>query len=203
MIARIGVICQDRNSFGFLLGLRDRLQCGAELVEPPAAIGKQQRMKRSQARDAWRFFQKQGADLVLRFTDADRGRWQTVQRGETSAFPEEARPLLVCGVADPAPETWLALDSHYLCERLAIDEADLDRLDEARRIGFVKHAIAKVASDRQMRKSEVVAELVRDAPGPTFRLWLGNSALAALYNDCRAAAARAGCDTPNEMDSDG
>ena len=100
MIERIGAIVQDANSLGLLRGLQARLNCQAEIVEGPRAIGKSSTMKSKQGRIAWAEFQKKTVDLIVRFTDADKGRWQDVRRHELeSVFPKDARSILVCGVA--------------------------------------------------------------------------------------------------------
>ena len=198
MIRKIGVIYQDRNSIGFIQGLRDRLKCDAELVEQPAAIGVQQRLTRKSARQVWRYFQANGVDLIVRFTDADRDRWQEVARDERATFPDAAHAVLVCGIAVNNPEDWLALDAGYLSETLGVPAQELK--DPTRRTGLVKHSLPKLARGGD-GKSEVVARIVRDAPHEVFRRWLDDDALRAFYADCRAAATAANCAPPNELDS--
>ncbi len=201
MITKIGIIYQDLNSLGFLQGLRDRLGCTAEFVPPPAAIGKQRVLTRKQAKEAWRRFKEKGVDLVVRFTDADGKRWQKTQRDELQRVPDEARSSWICGVAVNNPEEWLALDVAHLASSLNRPPAEL--ADPEKRTGVVKHAIDELAQRNGRKKSEVVARIVRDAPADVFRRWLKNDALRKLYSDCRLAATRANCETPNELEAKG
>ncbi len=197
MITKIGVIYQDRNSIGFLRGLRDRLKCDAEFVEPPARVGKPRILPRQRAKFAWLYFRKQGVDLVVRFTDADRDRWQEVRREELERVPPEARAMWICGVAVNNPEEWLCLHVHHLAAILEVPPDQLD--DPAARTGVVKRALAALTRT-DAGQSDVVARIVRNAPCEVFRRWLEDDALRKFYSDCRAAAARAECETPNELD---
>ncbi len=197
MITKIGVIYQDANSIGFLVGLRDRLNCRAELIGPPTPIGKTRDLPRRQAILAWKYFQKKGVQLVVRFTDADRTRWQEVRRRDLQRVPNGANAIWLCGVAVENVEEWLGLDIEYLSAALKIDR---DRLaGGATRSARVKEAIIYARAPGENSR-DVVARFVRDAPTAVFRRWLNDSALAAFYSDCRSAAARADCETPNELD---
>ncbi len=200
MLTRIGIIYQDSTSLGFLRGLRDRLDCKAELIGPPTAMGKNRRLPWKSAKLAWRSFQKKNVDLVVRFTDADRSRWQQVRRQELKIVPPEAGSLWVCGVAVNNPEEWLALDLDYLARVLEVPRADLD--NSVQRTGRIKHAISRLgrAGDGV---SNLVAGIVRDAPPEVFRRWLEDESLQTFYEDCRAAAKRANCETPNELEAPG
>lgn len=199
MIHRIGVICQDRNSFGFLLGLRRRLGCQAELIEPETiALGKSKTMTRTQAKIAARDFSKKGVDLIIRFTDADQARWQDVRRHEESVFPDDVRSIVVCGVAVDNVEQWLALDRSYVGEALAIPDVMSIRSDAL--TGAIKNAIVR---NRQADEpvTDVAARIVMDAPASVFRAWLrSNDSLRHFYQDCRQAARQAECNVPNELD---
>ena len=198
MIRKVGIIYQDRNSFGFLCGLRDRLRCEAELVSPDPSVGKSRQLTRKQVRLAWRSFQKQGVDLVVRFTDADRHRWQEVRRQELDIFPDPAKPIWLCGVAVNNVEEWLALDPDYLARKLGVNREDLE--DPHKRTGCIKNALARL-SRADDGLSDVVTRLVSEAPPEVFRRWLDEESLRAFYTDCRAAATEAQCETPNEMES--
>jgi len=197
LIAKIGVICQDRNSFEFLAGLRDRLKCKAQLLEAPAVSGNTQRLHRRSAKNAWRYFHRLGVDLVVRFTDADGSRWQDVQRVERETVPDEARSIWICAVAVDRVEDWLCLDAGYLAARLSIRSSDLDPQN---RTGIIKHTAAR---RRALGENEVVAQIVRDAPRGVFRRWLGDDSLRSFYAECRAAARTENCETPNELDEGG
>lgn len=195
MIQRIGVIYQDVNSRGFLEGLRDRLDCDAELIPPPAAIGKQRVMRRRDLKNAWSHFQKQNVDLVVRFTDADSVPWRDVQRKEVQRTPEDAKSLWVCGVAVENVEDWLALDPDYLASQINVLVSDLQ--DPSTRTGCVKSAINRQSTST---RSETVRHIVRSLPTDVFRTWLqGCDSLRTFYADCRQAAARQNCETPNEL----
>src|SRR5260370_11933836 len=125
MIERIGVVCQDRNSFGFLQALKRRLNCAAELIEPTTGfLGKSTTMTRKQATLAAKdLFDKRRVDLIVRFTDADRNRWQDIRRQEQGVFPDQFASMIVCGVAVENTEQWLALDRGYIGLALGIPHA--------------------------------------------------------------------------------
>jgi len=199
MIERIGVVCQDRNSFGFLEGLKRRLNCTAELIEPSTgALGKSTNMTRRQARIAARTFQEKGVDLVVRFTDSDANRWQDVRRSEVEVFPATVREILVCGVAVDNVEQWLALDRPYIANELKIP--NVAQLAGPDLTGAIKTAIARQRSPDEP-VSEVTARLVANAPPDVFREWLrADESLRHFYQECRAAAPQRKCDVPNELD---
>lgn len=198
MITKIGVIYQDLNSLGFLRGLRDRLKCEAEFIDPPVPIGNVRVLPRRKAKDAWRYFQKRGVDLVVRFTDADQDRWQDIRRKELERIPTEARSVWICGVAVSNPEDWLCLDVDYLVKILQRPREEL--VDATKRTGAIKHAITSMQHHTE-GLSDVVARIVRDAPPKVFRRWLQDEALRTFYSDCRDAAKRAECETPNELEA--
>ena len=198
MINRIGVIYQDRNSFGFLDGLRQRLNCAAQLIAAPAAIGTSRQLTRKQAKQTWQYFQKKGVELVVRLTDADQQRWQEVRRSEEEVFPAEARSMYICGVAVNNTEDWLCLDTHHLAALLAIAPSEL--ADVVHRTDRVKHALSRARRENvDEGLSDMVARIVRDAPSSVFRRWLRDDALQRFYSDCRLAATAADCGTPNEL----
>lgn len=197
MIRRIGIICQDQISFGFLKGLRNRLGCEAELVEPPVSVGMSRNLTRRQARNAWESFKNKQVDLVVRFTDADGKPWQKVRSAELEVFPAEARSILVCGVAVENVEHWLCLDSSFLTERLELRADEL--LDDEHRTSRIKSAIARRRNPGQAT-SDFVDRLVSEAPETTFKDWLtSDEAFRTFYNDCRSSAIRDNCDVPNEQ----
>lgn len=200
MIEKIGVLCQDPNSFGFVLGLKRRLGCKAELFRSTTgSLTKSTEMTRSQARLAWAILSRERVDLVIRFTDADGQRWQEVKRREIDVFPKEVESLLVCGVAENNTEQWLALDASYIEDKLDLKPNSLSSPEST--TGSIKNAIAlKKPADKAVH--EVTAKLVNDAPHDVFQNWLKNSpSLRDFYSNCRAAALRAGCKVPpNELD---
>ena len=199
MITKIGVIYQDRNSLGFLLGLRDRLKCRAQFVDPPARIGRPQVLPPKGAERAWAHFKERRVDLVIRFTDADRNRWQDVRRDEMAVVPDEAKSMWLCGVAVNDPEEWMCRDAEYLAEVLSIPPEELQ--NPANRTGRIKRAIGLAAVQSNEDKSETVARIVRDAPAKVFRRWLEDDALRSFYSDCRAAATADECETHNELEA--
>ncbi len=198
MITKIGIIYQDGNSIGFLRGLHDRLRCKAEFIAPPAAIGKSQLLTSKQAKSAWAHFQKKGVELIVRFTDADRRRWQEIQRTELSRFPDETKEMVVCGIAVECVEDWLCLDDQYASRELGIPREEL--ADSEHRTGRVKRALVRLR-DSSEGASNVMQRLVCGAPTEVFRRWLDDKALRTFYSDCRAAAAKADCETPNELET--
>lgn len=196
MIEKIGVICQDAYSKGFLMGLKRRLRCEAELLDPPGSIGKNKNITRKNAELAWAYFREQGTDLVVRFTDADRSRWQNVRRDDYDAFPEPSRYLMVCGVAVENVEDWLVLDADYMSGVLGVPADELR--NPAQRSDKVKKALKRIAISDES-SSEVVARVVEEVPSEVFRRWLSEPSLGRFYSDCRAAAAREKCEVPNEL----
>ena len=196
MIERIGVIYQDKSSFGFLRGVEDRLNCRARLLGPPSAIGKTQCLSRNNARNAWRYFSGKGVDLVVRFTDADGRPWKEVRQQELSRVPSEARSLWICGVTVNNTEDWLALDTPYIASHLQLQESKLGNPKE--RTGIIKHAILQQARGGE-NPSDVVRRIVVSAPPDVFRKWLTDASLRAFYTECRNAARQTGCETPNEL----
>lgn len=195
MIGQIGVLCQDRNSFGFLRGLARRLNCEAELIEPTTgALAKSTYMTRRQAKLAALDLQRKSVDLIVRFTDADGAPWQQVKRHEEQVFPRSTTSLLVCGIAVENVEQWLARVPAYVGRALGIP--DLGTLPFEQITGTIKNAIARQGPPA----SEVTARIVADAPPEVFRDWLrADDSLRTFYQECRAAAIRAGCDVPNEL----
>ncbi len=198
MINKIGLIYQDGNSAGFLRGLCDRLACKAELITPPSAIGKTQVMPRRQIILAWKYFQTRGVDLVVRFTDADRSRWEDIQRDEMSRVPDDAKSMWICGVAVNNVEEWLCLDVGNLATLLGIDSSRIPVGKD--QTGVVKGLISRNCLIDESG-CDVAARIVRDTPQRVFRRWLEEPSLSSFYSECRAAATRAGCETPNELDS--
>ncbi len=197
MIQKIGIICQDANSRGFLEGLKTRLGCSAELIPVPIAVGKSVYMTKRQSKIAWAYLRKQGVDLIIRFTDADDARRQDVQRGELKTFPDAAQSIFVCGVAVRNTEHWLNLDPQYLAEKLGLSSVQrTDRNSDP--TGLIKSALSKIRRPEE-KSSDVVARLIQEAPSDVFKIWLRNKSLQEFYSDCRQAALRAECDVPNEL----
>ncbi len=200
MIQLIGVVCQDASSFGFLEGLKRRLNCSARLIEPTTgALGKSTTLTRKQAKLAALDLQKKGVDLLVRFTDADRNRWQEILRHEQDVFPGEFKSIILCGVAVENIEHWLGLDRGYIEKELGVaNAADLGPVELT---GAIKNAIARRKSlDEPV--SEVTARLVAGTPPDIFRAWLkADSSLRNFYQECRAAAIRSDCQVPNELDA--
>jgi hypothetical protein len=198
VIEKIGLLYQDSNSLGFLLGVRRRLSCHAQFIDPPGAIAKSTTMTRRQSRLAWEFFQRQSVDLVLRFTDADGNKWQDIRRAELESFPEGARAILVCGVAVENVEQILAIDAAFVEQRLGIES--FSSIPRHEQTDSIKAALIRMRSNDEPA-SAVVEKLVAEAPSEVFRRWLTDSeSFGRFYSDVRAAALRSGCSVPNELD---
>ena len=118
--------------------------------------------------------------------------------GNGTYLPDEAKSVWICGVAVNNVEQWLCLDQSHLARVLEIAPEDLN--DPEHRTDRIKRALARVRRQNE-GKSDVVVRIVRDAPRDVFRRWLADEALQSLYSDCRAAATRADCETPNELDA--
>lgn len=185
MIQRIGIIVQGPNDRGFLLGIRDRLGCHAELVGSRNR-GKNKISVRRDARANWLFFQQQNVGLVVRLTDSDADRWQNVKREEIKSFPEEMRSLLVCGVAEGAVEIWMSLDRSYLEQQLGIAESEV--MSREHIVGRIKSALRRHRSG--LPYDQVVSNLVRQAPSEVFKKWLEHPSLRDFYENCKNAALR-------------
>ncbi len=199
MIRRIGIVCQDRNSFGFLQGLQRRLNCQAELIEPETgALGKSTTMTRRQGTIAARELQRRNVDLIVRFTDADGQACNDLRRHERAMFPESLGAILVVGVAVENTEQWLCLDRNYIGNALGIPNVAALSLEQL--TGVIKSAIERARLPEEP-VSEVTARLVAQASSEVFRHWLNaDKALRDLYQECRLAALRADCEVPNELD---
>jgi hypothetical protein len=200
MITCVLVIAQGPNDIGFLMGLRDRLGCGAELINYQADPRLRQRsslLKRGQAKLICEVSLNQyPVDLIVRLTDGDTRRCHEVRNKTVEAFPENVRAMLVCGVCDRDVEHWLSLDPHYLARELEFDPSELPaaRLE---RSSFVKSKVSQRAKATRTSFVDVVAELVREAP---LHSWLANPAFADFYDQCRDAAQRRGCEVTNLRD---
>ena len=114
------------------------------------------------------------------------------------AFPDEAADTFICGVAVENVEDWLCLDTQYLSEKLQVPREDLE--DSAQRTGRIKRALARLGALGD-GPTNVVEGFVREAPPKVFRRWLDDKALQAFYSNCRAAATREDCETPNELET--
>ncbi|MBN2560111.1 MAG: hypothetical protein JXQ75_04200 [Phycisphaerae bacterium] len=196
MIDRIGVICQDANSLGFLQGLKARLKCEAELIKAPATVGKSTYMTKRQAKNAWAFFREKGVDRIIRFTDADDDRWQSVRREEPKSFDVAARSILVCGVAVRNTEHWLNLMQDHLAKVLRLSVAQLRATKDP--TDLIKAALKRIRRPDQ-NASDVVAGIVERAPPRVFQSLLKYQSFRTFYNDCRAEALKADCEVPNEL----
>jgi hypothetical protein len=196
VIRNIGILCQDRNSFGFVLGLQRRFGCHAEVFEPTGVPLQSTMLTRAQAKLASLQMEQVSADLIIRFTDADRLRWQNVKRHELEMFPPNVRPFLVCGVAVNNVEEWLALDLNYLAHRLSVPVELLQPVED--RSGVIKRAIANLHR-LDHEAFEIVANIVVNAPPEVFKTWLRDESFASFYSDCRAQATRVGCQVTNEL----
>ncbi len=194
MIHKIGIIYQGPNDLGFLQGLRRRLRCEAELI-PAISRGRTRISIRRQASKIWLSFRKARVDLVVRLTDADTDRWQDVKREEERRFPQEARSVLVCGVATRNLEHWLVADPGYAKDALGLGPEALATVEAV--TGNVKAAISQRRKPGEGH-SDVVERLVIGAPPDVFQRWLQNESLGVFYDDCRAAARRENCQVPNE-----
>jgi hypothetical protein len=191
VIKKIGIICQDVVSLGFLRGLQARLGCVASTILPPANVGATQIMTLKQKRVAFTYFREQGVDMVVRFTDADRKRWQDVQRSESEGFPADFQQRVVCGVAADNPEDWLALVPEYLVSKLPLD---VSTLRSGQPSAAIKKAIGRAPRATAAGDEDVVRRLVTEAPGNVFKRWLQDDAFKQFYQDCHSIAIRLGCE---------
>ncbi|UCE61738.1 MAG: hypothetical protein JSU63_08310, partial [Phycisphaerales bacterium] len=77
-----------------------------------------------------------------------------------------------------------------------------DLSDSMHVTGRVKGAVKERARTSEESPRDIVSRIVRDAPRAVFVRWLRDASLRRFYTDCRAAAQRADCDTPNELGDD-
>jgi hypothetical protein len=167
------------------MGLRDRLECEAEFIEPRIR-GKNKISVRRDAAANWRYFQQKGVNLVVRLTDSGIDRWQDVKREETRHFPEQMRSILICGVTSGDVEFWLACDRQYLETQLGIPASR--EMPASELVGTIKGAISRHPQFPDC--AEVVRHFVLSAPAGVFRNWLKDPSLGDLYQECRDAALR-------------
>ena len=196
MIQRIGVVYQDAYSLGLLKGLQARLKCLADIVPAPGTVGRGQHMTAYQAKQACLFFKAKAVDVIIRFTDADGGRWQEVRRDELAVFSSDVRSQLVCGVAVNNTEEWLCAAPDYLAGVLGIDAADIRSTPD--QSSLVKHAIARSRLGTET-VSDVVQRLVTQAPPDAFKRWLCVESFGDFYADCRRLASLFNCETRKEL----
>jgi len=191
MIRRIGIIYQGANDRGFLLGLRDRFDCSAELLDARIR-GRTQLTVWRDAKSNWRYFRNASVDLVVRLTDSDSERWQDARRNELSRYPDDIASIFVCGATSGNVERWLSIDRGYLQAKLGIPTDDVLSVDDL--TGRVKRAISKHPSIPD--DSEVVRDMVLNAPPAVFRAWLGDGSFRSFYDDCRSFVLRHHSDCP-------
>ena len=144
--------------------------------------------------------------MIVRLTDADVHRWQDVRRGEQETFEGVRggqRALdgvtgipLVCGVAVRNTERWLNLMQRYLAEKLDIPLAVFVASKDC--TGLIKNALKRVQRLDQ-NASDVVAEIVKEAPTSAFQAMLKHKSFRRFYSDCRAEALKANCEVSNEL----
>lgn len=183
MIHRIGCIVQGPNDLGFLMGLRQRMGCDAELVQL-AIRGANKLTLRSQAQQVAQHIERERVDIVIRLTDADDPRepWQQVKRTEHDRFPASVASLVVVGVTTGGIESWITADRPYLEASLA---CSLNNVTDARElISLIKEAMRK--HPRKPDYAQVMADLVAKAEVGVFRSWLdAQPSLQRFYMDCR------------------
>ncbi|MEP0842832.1 MAG: hypothetical protein HRF43_08980 [Phycisphaerae bacterium] len=200
MIRKVVLVVQGENEIGFLEGLRDRLRCDAELVhylqDHPELRLRSQYTRRQDAKEIFRVHRS--ADLIVRLTDGDTDQPQNTYQEEVDRWPEESRPLLVCGVCDRDIEHWICIDTDYASRQLGFpaDQLPADRVD---RSGFIKRRIDEVRGSQTRR--QFLSGFVQRAPSMTVRRWLGNRTFAHFYEQCRDKAQQAGCHVENLRES--
>lgn len=200
MIENILLISQGPNDRGFVEGLKHRLGCEAALrdyAQDPNLRIRGQSMRRGE----WRILQDSlrsvHVDLIVRLTDADEGRPQTVENEERSRCPDALRGILVIGVCDRCVESWMTLDMNYASNALGLPVDGFPN-DPISRAQFVKGHIRRSAADEDYHA--FVSGFVRDAPPDAFTSWLRDRSFQRFYDACRAAAARADCPIRDERD---
>lgn len=193
MIRRILVVAQGPNDVGFLKGLRDLLECDAELTTC-LADGKEARLRDHVTRsrqDAQYIWDQRGeVDLIVRLTDGDTAKPQDTLRAELARWPEQAREMLICGVCDRDVEHWMCLDVDYAARALNFDKGRLPERREERS-GFIKNRIREQCPSGEY--DTFVARFVAGAPRETIRRWLQNPAFRQFHDHCVRAARRHDC----------
>lgn len=196
MIRRIALVGQGPNDIGFVNGLKDRLGCDAKLVDLTSRPILRSRGSYTRSKDAKLITgEAQGADLVIRITDAAKDRWQKVVREEKKRYPNELQGRFICGACERDIEHWMALDPRYAAKQLHFEVEDLPK-QRADRTGFLKHHIQRRVTGGDY--VEFVSQFVRDASPQTMKQWLRNPAFRQFYDECIAAAKRANCDVNDE-----
>ena len=118
------------------------------------------------------------------------------ERGESKTFEDSTGESLVCGVAVRNTEQWLNLMQAYLAETLDIPAAEFSASQDP--TDLIKQALKRVRQPDQ-NASDVVANIVRDAPPAAFKAMLGQESFRHFYSDCRAEALKVDCQVTNEL----
>lgn len=191
-------MCQGPNDLGFLLGLRDRLACGASVLDArdhPALRQRGVHLLRREANRIWEVCQRIGGDLIVRLTDAEDQSFQEIVREEKRRFPDAARELLICGACEPDIEHWLTVDLEWASNRLCFETRDLPS-DRVARSGFIKQRIRVLSQPDDY--ATFVACFVREAPPEVMKRWLENPSFHQFYSECVRIAKRRDCRVNDE-----
>lgn len=185
MISCIGIIYQGANDKGFLMGLRDRLGCEAEVIWHEPNRGKNKLTRRREADYICSDLLNRGAQLVVRLTDAGEDPWHTVRNEEHDNFPASIQPILICGAVPGEIECWLSRDRYYLEAQFGVPASQQFAAGEL--TGRVKSSLR---STGPLDWAEAVRSFVKNAPATVFRRWLEEPSFKSFYEDCRNAAMR-------------
>ena len=190
---KIGYSVQGSTDRALLEGLRRRWCPNAQAVEGRFR-GSTKLSLRREYRNICDEFLARGVDVMVFLTDADEAPWRDVQRNERSKFPRECLSLAVHGVADRNVESWLCAAPEWLGRRLNAQPSTF-RCDDP------KAAFEKaIAMDRDDRRENEIAELVKNAP---LQEWLTSESFEDFYEQVRSRGQQLGRAVENILDRQG
>lgn len=185
MIERVAVVWQGPNDIGFIMGVRDRLKCAAQLHKARRR-GNKFLARREASKIVKELMFGLRFDLIIRLTDSDDDDWRDVKNQEVQKWPDDVRAQLVCGVAQGSVELWMTTARDYLEDKLGIP-AD-ERIAPAVLVRRFKNALR--ASAPAGNYDELVRKFVTEAPKHVIKTWLSNPSFRDFYVQCRDAATR-------------
>lgn len=208
MIRKVILLAQGPNDVGFVRGLQRRLGCQAEMIDAKGDPGLRLRGQTMTARDVKRTItklHKEGGDLLVRLTDADKRPPQEILKAEKGRFVEQGEQRVVVGVCDPDVEAWITADLDYAARILDFKLQEVPK-DRVGRSGFIKSRIEQKAMERSLTETDFVEQFIIEVPSEVMKRWLSphsGKAFRRFYDECVAAAQRADCPVQDERSLNG
>ena len=187
---KIGYSVQGSTDRAFLEGLKRRW-CRDALTIEGGFRGSTKLSLRREYRKICEEFLARSVDVMVFLTDADEGSWHETKKDQISRFPDDCASLAILGVAERNVECWICADPEWLARELDVDKA---RFTEDDPKGAFEHTMG---IDRDDKKEEEIAELVRRAP---MKDWLSNPSFQDFYEQVRDKGQQLGCAVENLLD---